>query len=112
MNLPSWLAIWMSVRRITSPQLAARLGVSVPAVALWRGGRGRPLDGAKEKIAQVTIEIEREQGVNAHPRGIPVSDWFRDPPTEEEARKLVPWAFPKEPAAADHEPSADPVGEP
>lgn len=105
-KLTTWLAIWMARRNVTATMLAAEVGVTKGTISKFRGG-GVPLDEAKKKIAAATLAIEHRQGLRSSARGVPITDWFRDPPTEAEARKLVPWAFPEPvPAPASPEPVA------
>lgn len=103
--LRTWLAIWMARRRVTAKRLATATGMSVNAIAGYRLGTHRPLDDKKVRLADATLAIEKEQGIAAR-RGVTTSDWYREPPTEADARRLVPWAFP-EPAPAPVEESAD-----
>lgn len=70
------LTAWMDAKRVTAAELARRLGVSRNAVHSWRQGIARPGDDMKVKIAEATLEIERELGITEHLSGVPITAWY------------------------------------
>lgn len=70
------LAIWMEAKRVTGGELARRMGVSRGAIFSWSSGARRPGDDMKLKLAEVTLEIERELGITDQLAGVPVAAWY------------------------------------
>lgn len=78
------LAIWMEAKRVTGGELARRMGVSRNAIFSWSSGARRPGDDMKQKLAEVTLEIERELGITEQLAGVPITAWY--PPVSPAAK--------------------------